>query len=375
MHRFMGKSVDEIIAGYDPNRPLSTASTPPSSWYTDSSIFELEQPTVFSRSWQFIGRSEKVREPGQHISCEIAGEPILVVRGNDAILRGFFNVCRHHAAAVITQSEGTAQSLRCPYHGWTYDLQGALVFAPEFGGVNDFDRFANSLVPIEIAVYKNWVFAKLDQGNPSLQDFFGKDLLDHFEALNLEQLNWLERRSYTLNCNWKVFVDNYLDGGYHVPHLHRGLNSVLDYGNYTIATGERFCLQSSPIVSTVGDEKTREVRKGTRAFYYWIYPNFMINLYAGVMDTNLVIPRGVDRTEVIFDYYFADISDREKQQNLASIALSEQIQAEDVAICESVQRGLASRSYSAGRLSVRREAGEHLFHKLLYADLKAGLSG
>ncbi|MGE5853174.1 MAG: aromatic ring-hydroxylating dioxygenase subunit alpha, partial [Deltaproteobacteria bacterium] len=308
----------------------------------------------------------------QYISCEIAGEPILVVRGNDAILRGFFNVCRHHAAAVITQSEGTAQSLRCPYHGWTYDLQGALVRAPEFGGVNDFDRSANSLFPIEIAGCKNWVFAKLDQGNPSLQEFLGKDLLEHFEALNLEQLNWLERRSYTLNCNWKVFVDNYLDGGYHVPHLHRGLHSVLDYGNYTIETGERFCLQSSPIVSTAGDAKTAAVRNGTRAFYYWIYPNFMINIYAGVMDTNLVIPRGMDRTEVIFDYYFADISDREKEKNLASIALSEQIQAEDAAICDSVQRGLNSRIYLAGRLSVRREAGEHLFHKLLYADLKAG---
>ena len=368
----MGKSVDEIIAGYDPNRHLATASTPPSSWYTDSSVFELEQPTVFSHTWQFIGRSEQVRGPGQYISCEIAGEPILVVRGNDAVLRGFFNVCRHHAAAVITQSEGTAQSLRCPYHGWTYDLQGALVLAPEFGGVADFNRFANSLVPIEIAVYKNWVFAKLDQGNPSLQDFFGKDLLDHFEALNLEQLNWLERRSYTLNCNWKVFVDNYLDGGYHVPHLHRALNSVLDYGNYTIETGERFCLQSSPLVLHSSEGDTGALRRGERALYYWIYPNLMINIYASVMDTNLVIPRGVERTEIIFDYYFADVSLGAKQQNLASIAVSEQIQAEDVAICESVQRGLASRSYSAGRLSFRREAGEHLFHKLLYADLKAG---
>ena len=368
----MGKSVDEIIAGYDPNRHLATASTPPSSWYTDSSVFELEQPTVFSHTWQFIGRSEQVRDPGQYISCEIAGEPILVVRGNDAILRGFFNVCRHHAAAVITQSEGTAQSLRCPYHGCTYDLQGALVLAPEFGGVADFNRFANSLVPIEIAVCKNWVFAKLDQGNPSLQDFFGKDLLDHFEALNLEQLNWLERRSYTLNCNWKVFVDNYLDGGYHVPHLHRALNSVLDYGNYTIETGERFCLQSSPLVLHSSEGDTGALRRGERALYYWIYPNLMINIYASVMDTNLVIPRGVERTEIIFDYYFADVSLGAKQQNLASIAVSEQIQAEDVAICESVQRGLASRSYSAGRLSFRREAGEHLFHKLLYADLKAG---
>ncbi|HKY08813.1 MAG TPA: SRPBCC family protein, partial [Candidatus Binatia bacterium] len=119
--------------------------------------------------------------------------------------------------------------------------------------------------------------------------------------------------------------------------------------------------------------KTAAVRTGERAYYYWIYPNFMINIYAGVMDTNLVIPRGVDKTEVVFDYYFADVAQSARQKNLASISVSEQIQSEDVAICESVQRGLNSRAYSAGRLSVRREAGEHLFHRLLSADLKKGL--
>jgi choline monooxygenase len=186
-------------------------------------------------------------------------------------------------------------------------------------------------------------------------------------------MKWFERRHYTLNCNWKVFVDNYLDGGYHVPHIHGGLNSVLDHGNYTIETGERHCLQSSPIVASK-DAATAEVRKGKRALYYWIYPNFMINIYDGVMDTNLVTPRAVDKTEVVFDYYFSDVSAKARKRNLASIAVSEQIQSEDVAICESVQRGLASRAYTTGRLSVRREAGEHLFHKLLYADLKSSLT-
>jgi choline monooxygenase len=272
----------------------------------------------------------------------------------------------------LTQAEGKTENLRCPYHGWTYNLEGTLILTPEFGGVKHFNRSANGLVSIQAAIWKNWLFVKLQAGKPALQEFLGTDLLEQFERLNLERLNWFERRSYFLNCNWKVFVDNYLDGGYHVPHIHGGLNSVLDYSNYTIETGKRFCLQSSPIVSTAGEAKTAEVRKGKRAFYYWIYPNLMINIYDGVMDTNLVIPRGVDRTEVIFDYYFADISDKAREKNLASIAVSEQIQAEDVAICESVQRGLNSRSYSAGRLSVRREAGEHLFHKLLYTDLKAG---
>jgi choline monooxygenase len=115
------------------------------------------------------------------------------------------------------------------------------------------------------------------------------------------------------------------------------------------------------------------VRTGDRALYFWLYPNFMINCYAGAMDTNLVIPRGPDRTEVIFDFYFADVSESARRRNLESIAVSEQIQDEDVAICASVQRGLHSRAYTAGRLSIRREAGEHLFHRLLYDDLLSGL--
>jgi choline monooxygenase len=184
----------------------------------------------------------------------------------------------------------------------------------------------------------------------------------------------MERRVYALACNWKVFVDNYLDGGYHVPHLHKGLDSVLDYSSYTIENGTRFCLQSSPMVSDGAEAATGAVRTGERARYYWIYPNFMINCYADAMDTNLVVPRGVDRTDVVFDYYFADVSAHAAERNLASIAVSERIQEEDVAICESVQRGLRSRAYTAGRLSVRREAGEHLFHRLLHADLQAGLA-
>ena len=365
----MAVSLNAVILSYDPNLSIRDASTPPSSWYADPRIFNLEQQTVLSRSWQTVGRTDQVRDPGQYVSTVLAGEPVVIVKGNDNVLRGFFNVCRHHAAAVITKSEGTAENLRCPYHGWTYDLAGSLVLTPEFAGVTNFDRAANGLVPIQIAEWQGWVFAKLSSGAPSLEDFLGSDLVARFERLNLERMKWLERRTYTLNCNWKVFVDNYLDGGYHVPHLHSGLNSVLDYTNYTIETGERFCLQSSPITANTGEPQTAAVRTGERARYYWIYPNFMINIYGDAMDTNLVIPRGVDRTDVVFDYYFTDVSPQAHDRNRASVAVSEQIQNEDVSICESVQRGLQSRSYSTGRLSVRREAGEHLFHRLLHADL------
>ena len=370
----MAVSVKEIIESYNPNLPLAEALTPPSSWYVDLRILELERRTVFARAWHVVGRADQVRLPGQYLTCEVAGEPILVVRGTDGVLRGFFNVCRHHAAAIMTKPEGRTEILRCPYHGWTYNLDGALIVTPEFAGVRNFDRSANGLIPVQSALWEGLVFVKLVSEGPSLEDFLSSDLAQQIRSLSFETLHWKERHTYTLNCNWKVFVDNYLDGGYHVPHLHRGLTSVLDPAKYTIETGERFCLQSSPVSAERADEQTAAVRKGDRALYYWIYPNLMINWYEGVMDTNLVCPRGVDRTEIIFDFYFSDISEAARERNLASINVSERIQAEDVAICESVQRGLSSRAYTAGRLSVRREAGEHVFHKLLYADLKSGLS-
>jgi choline monooxygenase len=369
----MKASVRDIIDSYNPHAPLAEAWTIPAPWYVDSRVMDLERQTLFTRSWQMVGRADQVREPGEYITWELAGEPILVVRGSDRVLRGFFNVCRHHAAAVMTEPEGRTDNLRCPYHGWTYGLEGGLKGTPDFAGVCDFDRSANGLVPVETALWENWVFVKLERDGPSLEDFLGADLIGRMRSLGLEKLHWMERRRYILECNWKVFVDNYLDGGYHVPHLHRGLDSVLDYSQYKIENGERYCLQTSPIITEGSDALTGSVRKGERALYFWVYPNFMINWYEGVMDTNLVCPRGVDRTEVIFDFYFADVSEESREQNLASIAVGQRIQDEDVAICKSVQRGLTSRAYVAGRLSVRREGGEHLFHKLLYADLKSGL--
>jgi choline monooxygenase len=370
----MPRGLRDIVGDYDPAVPLEYASTIPADWYTDARMLELERRTVFARSWQVMGRVDQVRGAGDYVSIELpAGEPAAAVRGADLVLRGFFNVCRHHAAAVIGEPHGSARVLRCPYHGWTYGLDGELKGTPDFAGVCGFDRQGSGLLPLAADQWEHWVFARVDREGPSLPDFLGSPLIAQVRELGLGRLSWTERRVYSLACNWKVFVDNYLDGGYHVPHLHKGLDSVLDYSSYTIENGERFCLQSSPMVSEGAEAQTGLVRTGDRARYYWIYPNFMINSYAGAMDTNLVVPRGVDATDVVFDFYFEDGSEAAQARNRASIAVSERIQDEDVAICESVQRGLRSRAYGKGRLSVRREAGEHLFHRLLHADLRRGI--
>jgi choline monooxygenase len=366
-------SLADLVHAYDPGAPLERASTIPAAWYLDGRVLDLERRTVFARSWQVVARSDQVAAPGQFVSAETAdGEPIVVVRGEDGVLRAFFNVCRHHAAAVVTAPEGSAHLLRCPYHGWTYGLGGELKGTPDFAGVCDFDRAANGLVPVPVGVWESWILVGVDAGAP-LDTCLGADLIARVAPLGLPALKWVERRRYVLDCNWKVFVDNYLDGGYHVPHLHKGLDTVLDYATYSIENGARYCLQSSPLVSDGAEAATGAVRTGDRAWYFWVYPNFMINCYGGAMDTNLVVPLGVDRSEVLFDFYFADVSATRAAHNRASIDVADRIQEEDLAICASVQRGLRSRAYTSGRLSVRREAGEHLFHRLLHADLKRGL--
>jgi choline monooxygenase len=366
-------TVAELLELYNENAPLEEAYTIPAPWYLDERMQSLEREQVFTRNWIAVGRTDQVPTHGAFFTTEVAGEPLVVVRGNDGELRAFYNVCRHHAAAVVTDPCGTAQHLRCPYHGWTYGLDGSLKGAPEFGGVCNFDRSENGLVPVRVATWEKFVFVTLDESAPPLKIFLG-DLPPRITPLSLDKIQFFERKTYTLACNWKVYVDNYLDGGYHVPHLHKGLNSVLDYKEYTIENGEHYCLQSSPMVSSEEHASFAATRTGDRACYYWLYPNFMINVYEGVMDTNLVLPIAPDRCVVQFDFYFSDVSEGRKEHNASSVAVSDRIQDEDVDICESVQRGLRSRAYGAGRLSVRREAGEHLFHRLLARDLRRSLS-
>jgi choline monooxygenase len=370
----MERSVRDVVDLYNPHDPLEEAWTIPAPWYFDERIAALERASVFSATWQVVGRADQVRDNSQFFTAELAGEPLVVARGDDGQLRAFYNVCRHHAAAVVTEAQGCAKQFRCPYHGWTYGIDGALKGMVEFEGVCNFERAKNGLVPIRVDAWENFVFVNLDGRAEPLRDFLGV-VPELVAPLHLAtKLHFFDRRIYTLNCNWKVYVDNYLDGGYHVPHAHKGLSSVIEYTKYTIENFERACLQSSPLSSDSSSEAGVAATRQGRAFYLWLYPNFMINAYEGVMDTNLVLPLGVNRCAVVFDYYFSDISASAEARNKESIAVSEKVQDEDVAICDAVQRGLGSRAYVAGRLSVRREAGEHLFHRLLHADFTAALT-
>src|SRR5258708_9552998 len=164
---------------------------------------------------------------------------------------------------------------------------------PEFEGVENFDRAKNGLVPMRVEPWELFVSVNRDDHRAPLAEFLG-GLAKRIAPLGISKLHYFDRRTYHIGCNWKVFVDNYLDGGYHVPHLHKGLNSVLDYKQYTIENEDRYCLQSSPMVASDEDSAMGAARNGDRPWYFWQHPNLMINCYAGYMNTNRVITVDVD---------------------------------------------------------------------------------
>ncbi len=349
-----------LLAAFDPDVPLERGSTIPNTWYTSPEVYALERDLVFARTWQMVGLRERVAKPGQFLTADIAGEPVLVVRGEDGVLRAFFNVCRHRAARLCTDECGTATKLRCHYHGWTYDLSGNLRGVPEFDGVQNFRREDNGLPPIAVEEWGAFVWVHLTEPREPLTEFLGPLTAWAKSQQVFSGLKWYARKSYDLACNWKVYADNYLDGGYHVNTVHPALAGSLDYTKYRTTCDGNAVLQSAPTKPADGD--AGRTRTGDAA-YWWLYPNFMLNSYEGVLDTNLVLPLGVDRCRVVFDFYFAEsLPDDFKRQ---SIEVAERVQIEDIGVCEEVQRNLHSRSFKTGRFSVKRENGAHHFHTKL----------
>lgn len=340
---------------------LARATTIPSRWYLDPQFFELEREKIFARTWQPVGFAKHPAEPGSYLAAEIAGEPIVVTRAKDGVLRAFSNVCRHRAS-VIAAGHGSAASLRCPYHGWTYSLDGRLLACPEFEGVLDWDKSSVCLPQFRVETWGPYVFVNQDPSAASLAEVFGA-IPEEAAKLGcpVDQLEFHQRRDYVIECNWKVYVDNYLEG-YHLPAAHPGLFRELDYARYRVDTHRYYSSQFAPIrPPRPGQENRRYESDGLNALYYWVFPNFMLNIYPDNLSSNIIVPLDVHRTLTIFEWFSYPGSAVQPE----TIAFSDEIQQEDIRICESVQKGLCSRTYDTGRFSVKRENGVHHFHLLL----------
>jgi choline monooxygenase len=347
---------------------VSKSWTLPASVYTDPRVLERERKEIFSRTWQIVGRRDQLSKPGDFFTAELMGEPLLLVRDQAGELRGFFNVCRHRAGPPA-EGCGSRKVFRCGYHGWTYGLDGRLLNAPEFEGVEDFRASDFGLVPVRAKEWGAWVFVNLEKNAEPLFASL-KELPQQTERYKLDQLKLHSRRDYVMDCNWKVYVDNYLEG-YHLPSVHPSLNRELDYGKYETETYERHSRQSSPIrgpenEATV-ERRYKQSAGDMAAEYFWIFPNWMLNCYPDNVSLNIILPLSAEKTLAIFEWYFPE-SALKTDAPETTIKFSDEIQLEDGRICETVHRNLKSSSYTRGRFSVKQEKCVHHFHRL-YSDL------
>jgi choline monooxygenase len=355
------------LSDYTPQADLSRATTLPARWYVDPAFLELEKETIFWRTWQPVGFVHQVSRPGDFLACDIAGETLVLLRDAAGSLRTLSNVCRHRAS-MIASGSGNCAVLRCPYHGWTYALDGTLLGQPEFEGVRDWNRSTVALPSYRVEAWSPFVFASLDANTPSLTEVLG-DIPSRINdtGCDLAKLRYYGRRDYVIDCNWKVYVDNYLEG-YHVPAAHPGLFRELDYKQYRVDTYPYYSSHYAPLrPADTRDRRYSSPDAGASALYYWIFPNFMLNIYPDNLSINIVVPLSHDRTLTVFEWFFSPEVDRQIPGK--TIAFSDEIQQEDIRLCEAVQRGLQSRTYRHGRFSVKRENGVHHFHLLLHKFL------
>ena len=352
-----------MLEDFDPQQAIEWSWTPPKSWYLDPAFLQAEKEGVFHCHWIYLGAAAELEKPGDFVTFQVIDQPVVVTMADDGELRAFYNVCRHHAACVA-EGKGNAEVLICPYHGWAYRLDGTLRRAPRLGQLSNFDVKEFGLKPVRLEVWGGLMFVHFGDPTGGVAEYY-KGIERFLSTDDLASLKYVGRKTYELECNWKVFSDNYLDGGYHVEYLHPKLASQLDLDKYETLLEEHFSIQRC------GSEGDSE-RLGEGAVYAYLFPNLMMNRYGKILDINLVLPLGTDRCLVVFDFFFS--ADCEQDFIDTSLASSHQVQLEDVGICESVQRGLRSQGYEKGRYAPRIELGELHFAKLLYHAVKGRAS-
>ncbi|TKR33761.1 aromatic ring-hydroxylating dioxygenase subunit alpha [Luteimonas gilva] len=340
-------------------QPLATATALPARFYADPAMAAADRDAIFDRSWQLIAHVCQLQNAGDHVVADLAGLPVIAVRGADGGIRVFHNVCRHRAGPIAQCDGLAAKSLRCRYHGWTYGLDGVLKSAPEMRNVENFEVSDVRLPQLRTRLWQGLLFACTGADPMPFDDLVaGIDARIGGER-GLENYGHHQRVGYDVACNWKVYIDNYLEG-YHVPHVHPKLNRMLDYRSYVTETAQWHSLQWSPLESSDG------LYGNGDALYYWLWPNTTLNILPGRLQTNRVVPKGVDRCRVEFDFYYPqDDSGEARAKREADLEFSDEVQHEDLGICEDVQRGLASGSYVPGRLNPLRENAVHHFQELL----------
>lgn len=355
-------------------RELARGSTLPAAWYYDPERLRLERERIFACTWQYVGRADQVRRPGDVLPSRAGHVPIVAVCDEAGRLRGFVNVCRHRGHEVVS-GEGTRRTLQCPYHAWTYGLDGCLRAAPRSEREPEFPRAELSLLPVAVDTWGPFLFANPDPQAPPLAETLGElPAIVAESGLRLEELEHDTRRAWSVEANWKVAIENYLEC-YHCPVAHPSFSAVLDVDEdvYRLEVHGSVCTQRTrlrdPVLAGARPAPYDVDGKVREAQYHLLWPNVTINVGPGEPNLSVDVwqPDGPGRTVGFTDYFFGrDVPRRTRDEIMA---FSAQVGREDAALVASVQRGLESGMLPRGRLLLGSELLIAHFQRLVLAAL------
>lgn len=365
----MHSAVERVARGHtaDPAASLSLAA----ETYVDPAWFDVDQRAIIARSWQWCCHVEQVRHPGQYVAIDVAGMPVVVVRDHGGELRAFYNVCRHRAHELVSGT-GTVRSLVCPYHAWTYDLSGRLTSARHTDHLVDFDRSAICLTSIQVAELAGFVYVNLDPDAASLAEQTG-ELGGELAAWapDVAELTFARRLTYEIGSNWKNVVDNFLEC-YHCHIAHKDFVSLVDMDTYRVTTHGIYSSHMARAGTTANSAYDVSDATVTDHAVWWLWPNTCLLRYPGRGNMMVlhIVPVGPERTLETLDLYLET-----PEPNAAEVEtiryMDEVLQAEDIALVESVQRGMRTPAFEQGRIvadpsgSGLSEHALHHFHGLV----------
>ncbi len=345
---------------------IAVARTPDTGLYTDALLFAEMKEKLFAPSWQFVGDVQRVPLSGDALPLTLLenylDEPLVLVN-DGGTPRLLSNVCTHRGNLVVNEPCRLTH-LRCRYHGRLFQLDGSFRSMPEFREVKDFPTSADDLHSLPLASWGPWLFASLNPVQP-FEAYWG-EILKRLYWLPLDRFVFRPElsRDFTVRANWALYCENYLEG-FHIPFVHAGLNTVIDFGNYTTELFDHCNLQLG--IAKEGEEvfdlppDSPDFGKNVAAYYFFIFPNLMFNFYPWGLSVNIVKPQGLSETQVSFLTYVADAA----KYNKGAGSGLDTVELEDEEVVEAVQKGVRSRFYHHGRYSVTREQGTHHFHRLI----------
>ena len=349
------------------DQDIRKAETLPAEFYRSDDIFELSKSKIFQKTWHLACDSDVVRIPGAVYPFTLLegylNEPLLLTRDNNDVIHCLSNVCTHRGN-ILVENADVLKNMQCRYHGRRFELNGCFKSMPECEDALNFPRPEDNLSKVSFEPWHKFIFTSIDPVKP-LKSFLGV-IEDRLDGVKIGEMTHEPSRSrdYLVKCNWALYVENYLEG-FHIPYVHSILNDVIDYGSYTTELYDYCNLQfgiAKPCDECFSlNEISPDYGNEVADYYWWVFPNLMLNYYPWGLSINIVRPLAKDLTKVSFITY---VSDHSKLDKGAGSGL-DRVEREDEAIVEMVQRGMQSSFYSRGRYSPKREKGVHHFHRLL----------